>query len=84
MKRPILITLVGAVIGACAGWFYWYQVGCSRGSCAITSDPVNSSLYGAFLVGLLFNSFVPSTTRNTPSSNDRSGPQYPPSCSEHC
>lgn len=39
---------LGVFIGAVAGWAYWYFVGCTSGSCAITSSPVNSSIYGAF------------------------------------
>ncbi|HMU12735.1 MAG: hypothetical protein JST41_11865 [Bacteroidetes bacterium] len=56
MRRPWVITTVGAALGAAAGWFYWYQWGCTNG-CAITGNPMNSTLYGALLGGLLFNSF---------------------------
>lgn len=56
MKRAWVITAIGVALGAAAGWFYWYQWGCVNG-CTITSSPVNSSLYGAFMGGLLFNSF---------------------------
>lgn len=45
--------LIGAGLGAAAGWCYWYFVGCASGSCAITSSPVNSSLYGAFMGAVL-------------------------------
>lgn len=55
MKRTWVITIIGTALGAVAGWFYWYQWGCANG-CAITSSPLNSTLYGAFLGGLLFNS----------------------------
>lgn len=56
MRRLLLLTAVGVVLGAVAGYFYWRHFGCTTG-CAITSSPVNSSLYGAFVGGLLFNSF---------------------------
>ena len=55
MKRW-LITAIAAVVGAGAGWFYWSQWGCTSG-CAITSSPLNSTLYGAVMGGLLINSF---------------------------
>ena len=42
-------NLIGIVIGAIAGWLYWHFVGCSSGTCAITSKPMNSSLYGALM-----------------------------------
>ena len=57
MKRTLLLTLAGAALGAAGGWLYWHYFGCTTG-CAITSSPVNSSLYGAFLGGLAFNSFT--------------------------
>ncbi len=51
------LYLIGAVVGAIAGYLYWQQVGCSSGTCIITSKPVNSTLYGALMVGLLFGIF---------------------------
>ncbi len=57
--RAWLITIVAAVLGAAAGYLYYAQVGCASGSCAITSSPVNSTLYGALLGGLLGNSLGP-------------------------
>lgn len=51
------ITLIGIMFGAVAGFLYWKFVGCSSGSCAITSKPVNSTIYGALMGGLLFNIF---------------------------
>lgn len=41
--------LIGIALGAFAGWLYWYFIGCSSGTCAITSKPLNSSLYGALM-----------------------------------
>lgn len=60
MKKPLLITLVGALLGAGAGWLYWRYVGCASGGCSITSSALNSTLYGALLGGLLFNGLRPS------------------------
>jgi len=56
MKKGVLLTILGVAMGAAAGWLYWHFYGCTNG-CAITSSPVNSSIYGAFMGGLLFNSF---------------------------
>ena len=56
MKRVLLLTVLGVALGALAGYFYSQHFGCTSG-CAITSSPLNSSLYGAFMGGLLFNSF---------------------------
>lgn len=51
------LELIGALSGSVAGWCYWYFVGCASGTCAITSSPVNSSLYGALMGGLLLSTF---------------------------
>lgn len=56
MKRTVLITALGVAIGAGLGWLYWNYFGCTNG-CAITSSPVNSSLYGALMGGLVVNTF---------------------------
>jgi hypothetical protein len=57
-KKAIIITGIGIVVGALGGYLYYHFIGCASGSCAITSKPVNSSLYGSLLGGLLFNMFV--------------------------
>ena len=49
--------LAGLIIGAVAGWCYWYFVGCASGTCPITSNPVNSSVYGAVVGALFLNLF---------------------------
>ena len=63
-KKAIVITGIGVVVGAIAGYLYYFYVGCSSGSCAITSKPLNSTLYGAMMGGLLFNMFVKSTDKS--------------------
>lgn len=55
-KNNVLL-LTGAILGAVAGLMYWKFVGCSAGTCPITSKPVNSTLYGALMGGLLFSIF---------------------------
>jgi hypothetical protein len=59
-KKAIIITGIGIVAGAIAGYLYYFYVGCASGTCAITSKPLNSTLYGALIGGLLFNLFVKS------------------------
>lgn len=49
-----LRLLLGLLAGAAAGYAYYYFIGCSSGTCAITSNPVNSTLYGMLFGGLLF------------------------------
>jgi hypothetical protein len=36
-------------IGAAAGYAYYYYVGCVTGTCPITSNPLLSTMYGAFM-----------------------------------
>jgi hypothetical protein len=55
--KKYIAELIGVTLGAIAGFCYWYFVGCSTGSCAITSSPVISSLYGAFMGGILGGMF---------------------------
>ena len=45
--------IIAGLLGGAAGFSYWYFIGCNTGTCAITSSPVNSSIYGA-LMGVLF------------------------------
>jgi hypothetical protein len=55
MNKTIIITVIGVFVGAIAGYLYYQQIGCMSGSCAITSKPINSTLYGMLMGGLLFN-----------------------------
>ena len=61
---------IGMVIGAAGGYLYWYFVGCVSGSCAITSSPVNSTLYGGLMGGLLGNVFSTPKKDNTIKTNE--------------
>ena len=47
-----LKILAGVLIGGLLGFLYYKFIGCSSGSCPITSNPMNSTLYGA-VMGLL-------------------------------
>lgn len=59
MKRKELVfTGIGIVVGLIAGYAYYHYVGCVSGTCAITSKPVNSTLYGGLMGGLLGNILV--------------------------
>lgn len=50
-------TIIGVIVGAIGGYFYYHFVGCASGTCAITSKPLNSTLYGAMMGGLFLNIF---------------------------
>jgi prepilin signal peptidase PulO-like enzyme (type II secretory pathway) len=57
MFKKYLLTIVGILLGTIFGYLYYYYVGCASGTCNITSKPLNSTLYGALMGGLLFNIF---------------------------
>jgi len=59
-KKGIILTVSGVLIGAIAGYLYYAEIGCLSGSCMITSKPLNSTLYGGLMGGLLFNTFIKS------------------------
>ena len=58
------LTLAGVILGALGGFLYWKFIGCLSGTCAITSNPVNSTLYGAVMGGLFLSLFQPTTKKN--------------------
>jgi hypothetical protein len=62
--RKYRLTLIGGVVGALGGYAYYYFVGCANGTCAITSNPLNMTVYGILMGGLLFNMFEPSSAKN--------------------
>jgi phage shock protein E len=49
------LTIIGVLVGAIGGYLYYYNVGCTSGTCMITSKPLNSTLYGSLMGGLLLN-----------------------------
>ena len=51
------LEIVGIAGGAIAGFAYHHYVGCSSGSCPITSNPYISTGYGAVMGGLLLSIF---------------------------
>ncbi len=49
--------IAGIVAGALAGYTYYHYIGCLSGTCPITSQPLNSTVYGAVMGGLLLSMF---------------------------
>ncbi len=45
--------LTGVLVGAVAGFAYWYYIGCTSGTCPIQSNWHTSTLYGG-LIGYVF------------------------------
>ncbi len=68
MKKFVLkhlLTIIGITVGTISGFLYWKYVGCASGTCAITSKPLNSSVYGAIMGGLLFSMFQKENNKKT-------------------
>lgn len=60
MKSWVLnnkLLIAGVILGAVGGYLYWQQIGCSSGTCTITSKWHNSTAYGALMGGLVFSIF---------------------------
>lgn len=51
------LWFIGGITGAIAGFIYWKYVGCLTGTCAITSNPLRSTIYFAVVGALLFSIF---------------------------
>lgn len=70
LKKHIL-TIIGLGVGAVGGFLYWKFIGCNSGTCAITSDPYKSSLYGLAMGGLLFSMFQKDKKKDTASKSNQ-------------
>lgn len=46
---------LGVVLGAAAGFAYWYFIGCNSGTCPIQSNWESSTLYGTLIGFVLAN-----------------------------
>lgn len=64
------LTIAGIIVGAIGGYLYYYFVGCASGTCAITSKPLNSTLYGAMMGALLLNTFQKDEPINNKNQNN--------------
>jgi len=56
LSRAFLRPLIGVVAGGLLGYLFYLLVGCSSGTCSITSTPLGSTIIGA-----LFGLFVTSS-----------------------
>ena len=51
-------AVAGIAVGALGGFLYWWFVGCTSGTCPITSSPWMSTLWGALMGYLVSQMFV--------------------------
>lgn len=64
-----LLYVAPVFLGALAGYLYYAYIGCYSGSCAITSNPYISTIYGAvagslFVPGKLFKKTIRKESTN--------------------
>ena len=45
---------IGVVLGSMGGFAYYYFIGCSSGSCPLSSNPYLMTVWGVFFGGVLF------------------------------
>ncbi len=67
--KKYYLTITGITAGAIGGYLYYFYIGCASGTCAITSNPVNSTIYGSVMGGLFFSMFKTSKERTTQNEN---------------
>jgi hypothetical protein len=53
----ILRIIIGVVVGGGLGFAYYNTVGCSTGTCRLTSNPFISTIYGGAVGALVAGSF---------------------------
>ena len=52
-RKQFLVPFAGTVIGIAGGFMYYHFIGCQNGTCAITSNPWLSMLWGGAVGYLL-------------------------------
>lgn len=57
--------IIGITLGALGGFLYWRFIGCTSGTCPITSNWYSSAGYGALIGALLGNSKKKEKKENT-------------------
>ncbi len=66
-KSFLIKRVLPVVLGGAIGYAYYYFIGCKSGSCAITSNPYISVIYGAS-IGVIYA--LPSTKKKKEENNE--------------
>jgi hypothetical protein len=54
-SKGFIRSVIAIAIGVLGGFLYYYFVGCTSGTCAITSNPYASMAFGGFFGYFLVN-----------------------------
>jgi LytS/YehU family sensor histidine kinase len=60
MKKWVLnrkLMMIGVILGCIGGYAYYHFIGCTSGTCLISSKPLNSTLYFGLMGGLFMSMF---------------------------
>jgi len=57
LLKKHMLKIIGILVGSVAGFLYYHFIGCSSGTCPITSNPYMTVAYGELLGYLLFDMF---------------------------
>jgi hypothetical protein len=57
-KKVPVHLIIGIIAGSLAGYFYYREIGCSSGTCPLTSNPWISTGTGAVMGFLLLDIFT--------------------------
>jgi hypothetical protein len=60
MKKWVLnrkLMVIGVILGGIGGYAYYHFIGCTNGTCLISSKPLNSTLYFGLMGGLFMSMF---------------------------
>lgn len=67
MEKILIKRILPVLGGGILGYAYYHFIGCNSGSCAITSNPYISTIYGS-IIGLIFA--FPSKKKNEKTINN--------------
>ncbi len=76
MNRKRILKIGLPLLGALAGFLYWYKVGCLSGTCPLWSNPYISTVYGA-VFGFLLNGVFSSSSKKVAASQQGNSQQDP-------
>lgn len=63
-SRKSLILITGIIVGLLGGYIYYKTIGCSGGTCPITSNPYLSMIWGGLMGYLLADIFIKPAKKN--------------------